>query len=91
MGLEELPTQVMEGGLMLQAPRLSAAIEIASTALAKASNRQFKRPDCPRAQMVRGRRHFERRHAGHEDLMVDGGPRRNLAPPIKPFPTHWDC
>ena len=25
------------------------------------------------------------------ELVLDGGPRRNLAPPIKPFPTHWDC
>jgi hypothetical protein len=26
-----------------------------------------------------------------DELMLDGNPRRNLAPPMKPFPTHWDC
>ncbi len=27
----------------------------------------------------------------HDELMLDGNSRRNLAPPMKPFPTHWDC
>jgi hypothetical protein len=27
----------------------------------------------------------------YDELMLDGGPRRNLVPPIKPFPIHWDC
>jgi hypothetical protein len=26
-----------------------------------------------------------------EKLMLDGDSRRDLVPPIKPFPTHWDC
>ena len=26
-----------------------------------------------------------------DGLMLDGDSRRNLAPPMKPFPTHWDC
>jgi hypothetical protein len=25
------------------------------------------------------------------ELVLGGGPRRNLTQPIKPFPTHWDC
>ena len=26
-----------------------------------------------------------------DELMIDGNPRRNLTPPMKPFPIHWDC
>jgi glutamate/tyrosine decarboxylase-like PLP-dependent enzyme len=26
-----------------------------------------------------------------DELMLDGNSRRNQAPPMKPFPTHWDC
>ena len=26
-----------------------------------------------------------------EELMLGGDSRRDLAPPVKPFPTYWDC
>jgi glutamate/tyrosine decarboxylase-like PLP-dependent enzyme len=26
-----------------------------------------------------------------DELTLDGNSRQNLTPPMKPFPTHWDC
>jgi hypothetical protein len=38
-------------------------------------------------------REYHPRHAFaivRGELTLDGDSRRNLAPPLKPFPTHWD-
>ena len=88
MRLSELATNRILAG-PIPAFRLRADKNGTSIALA-AANSKFKRPDGPRARMVRGHRLFAGRPAGCEDWMVDGGPCRNLAPPLKPFPTHWD-
>ena len=80
MRLSELaPKKILAGPI--PAFRLRADKNGTSIALA-AANSKFKHPDCPRVRMVRGHRHFEGRPAGREDWMEDGGPRRNLAPPL---------
>jgi hypothetical protein len=40
----------------------------------------------------REREHHPRRAFAmvSDELTLDGNLRQNLAPPMKPFPTHWD-
>jgi hypothetical protein len=45
----------------------------------------------PKHEMTEREHHLRQAFAMvRDELMLDGDSRRNLAPPLKPIPTHWD-